>query len=99
MQPLSADPVLAEGRFEGGADLSTGVGYTLPARRLIRSRGEKPEGQKLMVAMVKKRPAVIFSEFDLVAAGAGIANYKALAYKPESARKILGNLVTYLTVD
>jgi hypothetical protein len=48
---------------------------------------------------VKKRPAVIFSEFDLVASGAGIANYKALAYKPESARKILGNLVTYLTLD
>ncbi len=99
LQPLSADPVLAEGRFEGGVDLSTGVGYTLPARRLIRSRGDKPEGQKLLIALVKKRPAVIFSEFDLVASGAGIANYKALAYKPESARKILGNLVTYLTVD
>ena len=69
LQPLSADPVLAEGRFEGGVDLSRGVGYTLPARQLIRGRGEKPEGQKLLIAVVKKRPAVIFSEFDLVAIG------------------------------
>jgi hypothetical protein len=30
---------------------------------------------------------------------AGIANYRALAYRPESARKILGNLLTYLTLD
>jgi Domain of unknown function (DUF4159) len=98
-QPLSVDPALAEGRFDGGQDLSRGVGFTLPARKLIRARGEKPEGQKLLVSLVKKRPAVIFSEFDLVASAAGIANYKALAYKPESARKILGNLVTYLTLE
>jgi hypothetical protein len=39
------------------------------------------------VALVKRRPAVLFSEFDLVASGAGIANYHAL-----------GNLVTYLTL-
>ncbi len=71
----------------------------MPARQLIRSRGEKPEGQKLLAAMIKGRPAVLFSEFDLVASGAGIANYKALAYKPDSARKILGNLVIYLTVE
>jgi hypothetical protein len=99
LKPLSADPVLAEGRFEGGSDLSAGVGYTLPARQLIRARGEKPEGQKLLVARVNDRTAVIFSEFDLVAAGGGIANYKALAYKPESARKVLGNLFAYLTLD
>jgi hypothetical protein len=99
LQPLSADPVLAEGRFEGGVDLSSGVGFTLPARQLIRGRGDKPEGQKLLVALVNRRPAVIFSEFDLVASGAGIANYRALAYKPESARKVLGNLIAYLTLD
>jgi hypothetical protein len=99
LKPLSTDRNLAEGRFEGGVDLTTGVGFTLPARKLLRGRGEKPEGEKLLVALVKGRPAVIFSEFDLVAVGAGIANYHALAYKPESARKILGNLVTYLTLD
>jgi hypothetical protein len=99
LQPLSTDPVLSEGRFEGGVDLSAGVGFTLPARRLLRGRGDKPEGQKLLAAFVKKRPAVIFSEFDLVASAAGIANYHALAYKPESARKVLGNLVNYLTLD
>jgi hypothetical protein len=71
----------------------------LPARQLIRGRGDKPEGQKLLVARVKDRTAVIFSEFDLVATAAGIANYKALAYKPESARKILGNVFAYLTLE
>jgi len=48
---------------------------------------------------VKKRTAVIYSEFDLVSSAAGIANYKALSYKPESARKVLGNLVTYLNLE
>ncbi len=99
LKPLSSDPVLAEGKFEGGADLTSGVGFTLPARQQIRAHGEKPEGQKLLVARVKGRSAVLFSEFDLVAAGSGIANYKALAYKPESARKVLGNLVTYLMLE
>ncbi len=98
LKPLAGD-VLAEGRFEGGVDLASGVGYSLPARQLLRGRGEKPEGQKLLAAFVKGRPAVIFSEFDVVASGAGIANYKALAYKPDSARKILGNLVTYLMLE
>jgi hypothetical protein len=99
LKPLTADPVLSEGRFQGGVDLSSGVGFSLPARQLLRGRGDKPEGQKLLTAFVKGRPAVLFSEFDLVATGSGIANYKALAYKPESARKILGNLVIYLTVE
>jgi Domain of unknown function (DUF4159) len=99
LKPLSTEPVLAEGKFEGGLDLSNGVGYSLPARRLIRGRGEKADGQKLLTAVVKGRPAVIFSDFDLIASAAGIANYKALAYKPESARKILSNLFIYLTVD
>jgi hypothetical protein len=99
LKPLTTDAVLSEGKFEGGVDTTTGVGFTLSARQLLRSRGEKPEGQKLLVAQVKGRPAVLYSEFDLVAAGAGIANYRALAYKPESARKIVGNLVTYLMLE
>jgi hypothetical protein len=99
LKPLTTDPVLSEGKFEGGVDTTTGVGFTLSARQLLRSRGEKPEGQKLLVAQVKGRPAVLYSEFDLVAAGAGITNYRALAYKPESARKIVGNLVTYLMLE
>ena len=99
LQPLSVEPVLAEGKFEGGVDLTRGVGFTLPARQLLRGRGEKAEGQKLRAAVVQGRPAVLFSELDLVAAAAGIANYRALAYKPESARKVLGNLVTYLNLE
>jgi hypothetical protein len=99
LQSLSVDPVLAEGRFEGGVDLTSHIGLTLPARQLLRSRGGKTEGQQLQVALVNRRPAVLFSEFDLVASGAGIANYRALAYKPESARRILGNLLTYLNLE
>jgi hypothetical protein len=39
------------------------------------------------------------SSIQSIASGAGITNYKALAYKPDSARKVLGNLVTYLTLE
>jgi hypothetical protein len=97
--PLTKEPVLAEGRFENGQDLTVGVGFTLAARQALRARGEKSEGQKILVALVKGRPAVLFSEYDVVATGAGIANYRALAYKSESARKILGNLFSYLTLE
>ena len=99
LQRLAKEPVLAEGRFENGQDLNRGVGFTLAARQAIRARGETSEGQKVLVALVKGRPAVLFSEYDIVAAGAGIANYRSLAYKPESARKILGNVLTYLALD
>jgi hypothetical protein len=99
LQPLAKEPVLAEGRFENGQDLNVGVGFTLAARQALRARGEKSEGQKILVALRKGRPAVLYSEHDLVAAGAGIANYRALAYRPESARKILGNVLTYLTLE
>jgi hypothetical protein len=99
LQPLAKEQVLAEGRFENGQDLSAGVGFTLPTRQAIRAMGGKSDGQKLLVVLVRGRPAVLFSEYDIVAAGAGIANYRALAYKPESARKILGNVFTYITLD
>jgi hypothetical protein len=99
LHPLKPDHILAEGRFEGGVDLSTGVRFKLAARQLLRGRGEEPQGQKLFVASVGRRPAVLFSEFDLVAAAADIPNYRSLGYKPDSARKILGNLLGYLAVD
>lgn len=99
LQPLAKEPVLAEGRFENGQDLNVGVGFTLAARQANRARGEKSEGQKILVFSIRGRPAILFSEYDIVAAGAGIANYRALAYKPESARKILGNVLTYVTLD
>jgi len=99
LKPLAADHVLAAGRFEGGEDLSRAVRFTLPARRLLRARGEKPEGQKLRVATIDGRPAVLFSEFDLSAAMAGVANYGAVGYRPRSARKIAGNILAYAMVD
>jgi hypothetical protein len=99
LHALESNHVLAEGRFEGGADLSAGVRFKLVARQLLRGRGEEPQGQRLLIASVGRRPAVFFSEFDLVAAAAGIENYRSSGYKPESARKILGNLLGYLAAD
>jgi len=99
LKPLPADHLLAEGRFEGGVDLSRGIRLKLPARQILRRRGEEPRGQKLLVAWMGKRPAVIFSEFDLSAAMGGIENYRSLGYKPASARKIVGNIVAYVMVD
>ncbi len=99
LQTLPTDHVLAEGRFEGGEDLSDGVQFKLPARRLLRSRDESTRGQKLLVAWDNKRPAVFFSEFDLASAMADIENYRSLGYKPRSARKIVGNIAAYVMVD
>ena len=99
LQPLESQQLLAEGRFEGGVDLSSGIRLKLPARQLLRTRGQEPQGQKLLVASVGRRPAVLFSEFDLTAAAAGIEDYRALGYRSDSARKILGNLLAFLAVD
>jgi hypothetical protein len=96
MKPLEPNDVLAEGQFEGGVDLSAGIGLKLAARQLLRGRGEQPQGQKLLVVRSGRRPAVLWSEFDLVAAAAGIENYRSLGYKPESARKVVGNLLAWL---
>lgn len=99
LQPLPPEHLLAEGRFSGGVDLSSGVRFKLAARRELRSRGESTSGQKLLVAMSGRRPAVLFSEFDLASSAIGIENYRSAGYKPDSARKILGNLLAYLMVD
>jgi hypothetical protein len=99
LEPLPPDHLLAEGRFEGGEDLTRGVRLKLPARQLLRDRGEEPSGQKLLVARVRNRPAVFFSEFDLCSAMAGIENYRSLGYKPDGARKIVGNLMAFAMAD
>jgi hypothetical protein len=99
LEPLPPDHLLAEGRFEGGEDLNRGVRLKLPARQRLRSRGEDPSGQKLLMARLGNRPAVIFSEFDLSAAMAGIENYRSLGYKPEGARMIVGNLLALAMAD
>ena len=99
LQPLAVTQKLAEGRFEGGTDLAAGIAFKLPARQLLRQRGEEPRGQKLLVANQGTRPAVIYSQFDLVSAMAGVENYRSLGYKPESARKIVGNLMAYIFAD
>ena len=98
LKPLAAEHPLAEGRFEGGSDLST-AGLKLPLRQLLRRRDESPRGQKLLVYQVKNRPAVVFSSCDLTAAMAGIENYRSLGYKPDSARKIVANLLALMVAD
>ena len=82
----------------GGVDLGR-VRLKLPARQLLRRRGEEARGQKLLMASVNHRPAVFFSEFDLSAAMAGIENYRSLGYKPDAARKIVGNLAAFAMAD
>jgi hypothetical protein len=98
LKPLAAEHPLAEGNFEGGSDLSV-AGLKLPLRQLLRRRGESSRGQKLLVYQIKNRPAVVFSPYDLTAAMAGIENYHSLGYKPDAARKIVGNLLAYLVAE
>jgi len=98
LQPLATDSLLAEGRFEGGADLSR-ARFKLTARRILRARGDSTNGQKLEVALIGRRPAVVFSEFDLCSAMADIENFRSPGYKPKSAREIVGNIAAMLTVD
>jgi hypothetical protein len=98
MRVLPADHLLAEGRFQGGEDL-TNCQFKLPARRLLRERGESTRGQNLQVAWHQQRPAVIFSEFDICSGMADIQNYRCLGYKSGSARKVVGNIAGYLLAD
>jgi hypothetical protein len=99
LNPLDAATVLATGRFSGGADLSRKVRFKLPARQRLRAQGQPTRGQQLEIATVDGRPAVVFSAYDLTGAIAGIRDYRAAGYKPDSARRIVGNMVAYVMVD
>src|SRR5205085_3855923 len=57
LAPLPAEHVLAQGLFDGGADITDHVAFKLPARQLLRRRGEDARRQKLLVAMIDKRAA------------------------------------------
>jgi hypothetical protein len=96
---LNDTHLLASGRFTGGADLSHGIGFTLPARRALRAKDEACNRQRLEIAMIKDRPAVLFSAYDLSAAAGDVPNFGASGYKPDSARRIIGNIVAYLGMD
>jgi hypothetical protein len=97
LEPLGKESALASGGFAGGTDLDKGIRFKLPARRLLREKGLSTRGQKLEVVMQNGRPAVIFSAFDLTAAIAGVENYRSISYKPASARKIMTNVLSYIT--
>jgi len=96
--PLDPSSLLATGTFEGGSDLTRGLRLKLAARKFLREKGE--EGKwSLFVHAVGRRPAVLFSEFDLTGAMADVRNYRALAWKPASARRIVGNLAALVTAE
>jgi len=99
LSPLGDDDHLATGRFLGGEDLTRTTRLRLAARKLLRSRGHSPSGQKLLVVRVGRRPGVIYSEFDLSAAMAGVESYRAIGYKPASARRIVANVLAYVMAD
>jgi hypothetical protein len=98
LAPLDPSSFLANGQFEGGNDLTRGLKLKLLARKALRQLGQA-NTLPLDVLSIGKRPAVIFSRFDLSAAMAGIENYQALAWKPESARRIIGNLAALITAE
>ena len=99
LEPLGSASMLGGGRFVGGADLSRGIRFKLPARRLLREKGIAAKGQKLEVVRVGGRPAVLFSAFDLTGALAGIPSFRSVGYKPPSARRIAANILAYTVAD
>jgi hypothetical protein len=99
LRPLDPGSALALGRFQGGSDLSRGIRFKLPARRLLRKAGVSTQGQKLEAVVVGGRLAVVFSRFDLTGAVAGSSDYGAAGYKPASARRIVGNVLAYVMAD
>ncbi|MCK5805386.1 MAG: DUF4159 domain-containing protein [Lentisphaeria bacterium] len=96
--PLSPDSrgSMAAGSFPGGEELHD-LRYNLVARRELKKRGLHPRGQSLEVIHVNGRPAVFFSRVDLTGALSGVRSYRAGSYVPDSARRLLANLVAYAT--
>jgi hypothetical protein len=99
LSDLTDDSVLASGKFLGGSDLTRGIRASRAARRAMREKGGAAGAARLKVVTREKRPAVLFSELDLTAALAGVDNYQSMGYRPDSARRIVGNLVAYATAD
>jgi hypothetical protein len=99
LAPLADDDLLAAGRFAGGCDLAREAALKLRARTLLRQKDLPVRGQKLLVARVKGRPAVLFSEFDLSAAIAGARDFGAIGYDRPSACRIATNILAYGIMD
>ncbi|MDP6524551.1 MAG: DUF4159 domain-containing protein [Kiritimatiellia bacterium] len=99
LEQLDITSDLAIGHFPGGANLAEGVRFTLPARRRLRAMEQATRGQKLETILINRKPAVIFSQFDITAAATGVANYGAIGYQPASARKIMANILAYAVQD
>jgi len=96
LQSLATGDELVDGSFEGGEDLSRGVRLRLAARRHLRAAGRPTRGQLLEGVVRGGRTAVVFSSLDLSAGLAGVQVYRALGYRPESARRIVTNLLAAL---
>ena len=97
LQPINTHHDIVTGRFPGGFDLSHGIRYTLPARKTIRTSGQRPDCQHLEVVTDEGRVTVIFSPFDITGAVSGARNFAAKGYTPTSARQVLSNIFGYIT--
>lgn len=84
------DPILTGQGLEGGADVSR-VAYRAYAQ-LQGAPGDRPN---LAAIYVGDRPAVILSPRDLSVGALGTRYFKVNGYAPESARKLLGNIVLW----
>ncbi|MHC4660741.1 MAG: DUF4159 domain-containing protein [Planctomycetota bacterium] len=100
LEPLAEDSALVRADFKGGnGELDKDIRFKLPARKMLRERGMATSGQKLEVITVGKRAAVVFSEFDLTGAIAGIRDFRAIGYTGESARNILANILAHAAAE
>jgi len=97
LAPYESEDATIVGRFPGGSDLRTRMRFKLPARRLLRRRGVTPQRHQLETARFEGGGVVHFSGFDLSAAVAGVPVYGALGYHPDSARRVLTNVLASLS--
>ncbi len=94
--PLPADHDIVTGRFAGGFDLVSAVGYTLPARKTLRAEGASTSTHHLEALMLDGRAAVVFSPYDLTSAVSGASTYRSAGYRPATARRVMANIYGYV---
>ena len=96
LKPLSSASGLSLGGFPGGDNVSRGIRFKGAAFERVLDAGGEVDAQQLLVGHVDDRLAIVFSEFDLSAAMAGIANFGSIGYAPESARQIVANVAGHV---
>jgi len=97
LEGVPRDHPLVVGRFPGGENLNSGIRFTLPARRELRSKELETGTHHLEAVWVGDRPAVIFSPYGMFGPAMGCRDFGAAAYRKRSAEMVLGNLFGYLS--